>query len=106
MVRIRKEAEEAVRHARAAAGEAGRQGGQLAGRLAKVQLDIQTYNSVPAAQAGQVDVPALVKMRGELVEGKLTGRTRKRKRAKVVAVIGAAAVAAAAGVAAARRRNR
>lgn len=41
---------------------------RLAGRLAKVQIDIQTYNSVPAAQAGQVDVPALVKLRAELVE--------------------------------------
>lgn len=27
---------------------------RLAGRLAKVQIDIQTYNSVPVAQADQV----------------------------------------------------
>ena len=48
---------------------------RLAGRLAKVQLDIQTYNSVPAAQAGQVDVPALVKVRGELVEALVALKT-------------------------------
>jgi hypothetical protein len=40
---------------------------RLAGRLAKVQADIQTYNSVPEGQAGQVDVPALVRTREELV---------------------------------------
>ena len=32
---------------------------RLAGRLAKVQADVQAYNSVPEGQAGQVDVPAL-----------------------------------------------
>src|SRR6185369_7978732 len=32
---------------------------RLAGRLAKVQADIQAYNSVPAGQADQVNVPAL-----------------------------------------------
>jgi hypothetical protein len=41
---------------------------RLVGRLAKVQADIQAYNSVPEGQAGQVDVPALVKAREELVE--------------------------------------
>ena len=32
---------------------------RLTGRLAKVQSDIQAYNSVPAGQADQVNVPAL-----------------------------------------------
>jgi hypothetical protein len=41
---------------------------RLAGRLAKVQADIQVYNSVPEGQVGQVDVPALVKARDELIE--------------------------------------
>ena len=41
---------------------------RLAGRLAKVQADIQAYNSVPEGQAEQVNVPALVKAREELVE--------------------------------------
>jgi hypothetical protein len=41
---------------------------RLAGRLAKAQADIQTYNSVPEGLAGQVDVPALMKVRDELVE--------------------------------------
>jgi hypothetical protein len=40
---------------------------RLAGRLAKVQADIQTYNSVPEGLTGQVDVPALVRTREELV---------------------------------------
>src|SRR5262249_30226663 len=40
---------------------------RLAGRLAKVQADIQAYNSVPAGQADQVNVPALMKTRAELV---------------------------------------
>ena len=40
---------------------------RLAGRLAKVQADIQAYNSVPEGQAGQVNVPALMKTREELV---------------------------------------
>jgi len=42
---------------------------RLAGRLAKVQADIQLFNSVSEGQAGQVNVPALVQTRGELVEG-------------------------------------
>jgi len=41
---------------------------RLAGRLAKVQADIEAYNSVPEGQAGQVNVPALMKTREELVE--------------------------------------
>ena len=45
---------------------------RLAGRLAKVQADIQAYNSVPEGQAGQVDVPAMMKTREELV-GALVG---------------------------------
>src|SRR5262245_26820435 len=40
---------------------------RLAGRLARVQADIQTYNSVPASQADQVNVPALMTARAELV---------------------------------------
>lgn len=41
---------------------------RLAGRLAKVQADIQAFNSVPVGQADQVNVPALLKTRAELVE--------------------------------------
>ena len=41
---------------------------RLAGRLAKVQADIQVFNSVPEGQVGQVDVPALVQSREALVE--------------------------------------
>jgi hypothetical protein len=40
---------------------------RVAGRLAKVQADIQTFNSVPQGQADQVNVPALVQTRAELV---------------------------------------
>jgi hypothetical protein len=40
---------------------------RLTGRLAKVQADIQAYNSVPAGQADQVNVPALMQARAELV---------------------------------------
>ncbi len=40
---------------------------RLTGRLAKVQADIQGYNSVPAGQADQVNVPALMQAREELV---------------------------------------
>ena len=40
---------------------------RLAGRLAKVQADIQAYNSVPEGQAEQVNVPALMQTREELV---------------------------------------
>ena len=45
---------------------------RLAGRLAKVQADIQAFNSVPAGQADQVNVPALMQTREELV-GALVG---------------------------------
>ena len=45
---------------------------RLTGRLAKVQQDIQGFNSVPVGQADQVNVPALVKTREELV-GALVG---------------------------------
>jgi hypothetical protein len=40
---------------------------RLAGRLAKAQADIQAFNSVPEGQADQVNVPALMKTREELV---------------------------------------
>ena len=50
-------------------------GGRLTGRLAKVQADIQAYNSVPEGQAEQVNVPALMKAREELV-GALVGLKR------------------------------
>jgi hypothetical protein len=40
---------------------------RLTGRLAKVQTDIQAYNSVPAGQADQVNVLALMQTREELV---------------------------------------
>jgi hypothetical protein len=40
---------------------------RLTGRLAKVQTDIQAYNSVPEGQADQVNVLALMKTREELV---------------------------------------
>src|ERR1700730_18600563 len=45
---------------------------RLTGRLAKVQADIQAFNSVPTGQADQVNVPALLKTREELV-GALVG---------------------------------
>ena len=40
---------------------------RLTGRLAKVQADIQAFNSIPEGQAGQVNVPVLMKTREELV---------------------------------------
>ena len=45
---------------------------RLTGRLARVQADIQAFNSVPAGQADQVNVPALMTARAELV-GALVG---------------------------------
>jgi hypothetical protein len=45
---------------------------RLTGRMAKVQADIQVYNSVPEGQADQVNVPALMQTRAELV-GELVG---------------------------------
>lgn len=41
---------------------------RLVGRLAKVQADIQTFNSVSEGQVGQVDVSALMQTREALVE--------------------------------------
>ena len=40
---------------------------RLTGRLAKVQADIQAYNSVPEGQGDQVNVLALVQAREQLV---------------------------------------
>jgi hypothetical protein len=40
---------------------------RLTGRLAKVQADIQLFNSVPVGQADQVNVSALMQTREELV---------------------------------------
>ena len=48
---------------------------RLAGRLARVQADIQAYNSVPEGQADQVNVPALMKTREELVGALVTLKT-------------------------------
>lgn len=48
---------------------------RLTGRLAKVQTDIQTYNSVPEAQADQVNVPALMKTREQLVQALVSLKT-------------------------------
>jgi hypothetical protein len=48
---------------------------RLAGRLAKVQADIQAFNSVPQGQADQVNVPALMKTREELVEALVNLKT-------------------------------
>lgn len=48
---------------------------RLAGRLAKVQADIQGYNSVPEGQAGQVNVPALMQAREELVDALVALKT-------------------------------
>lgn len=42
---------------------------RLKGRLVKVQKDITQFNSVPTGQTGQVDVPALMKVRNSLVDG-------------------------------------
>lgn len=48
---------------------------RLAGRLAEVQSDIQTYNSTLAEQADQVDVPARIKERNEIVEALILLKT-------------------------------
>jgi hypothetical protein len=48
---------------------------RLAGRLAKIQNDIQTYNSVPEGQADQVNVPALMQTREELVDALVALKT-------------------------------
>lgn len=49
---------------------------RLAGRLNKVQSDIQTYNSVLAEQAGQIDVPALCKVRDQIADELVTLKTK------------------------------
>jgi hypothetical protein len=49
---------------------------RLAGRLNKVQQDIQTYNSVLTEQANQVDVPALCKLRDEIADNLVTLKTK------------------------------
>jgi uncharacterized protein with HEPN domain len=49
---------------------------RLAGRLNKVQSDIQTYNSVLAEQANQVDVPALCKLRDQIAESLVVLKTK------------------------------
>jgi hypothetical protein len=96
--KIKKEAAQALMHAKAASVEAGRQGGQLATRLAQKTVK-QAGTTV--AQVRRQAVAAATK-----VADKVTGRAQKRKRTKVLAtVVGAAAVAAAAGVAASRRRR-
>jgi hypothetical protein len=48
---------------------------RLAGRLAKIQADIQAFNSVPEGQADQVNVPVLMKTRDELVEALVNLKT-------------------------------
>jgi hypothetical protein len=48
---------------------------RLAGRLAKVQADIQAYNSVPGGQVNQVNVPALLRTREELAAALVSLKT-------------------------------
>ena len=48
---------------------------RLVGRLAKVQIDIQVFNSVPEGQAGQVNVPVLMQTRAALVEAVVALKT-------------------------------
>ncbi len=48
---------------------------RLTGRLAKVQADIQAFNSVPQGQVEQVNIPALMKTREELVEALMSLKT-------------------------------
>jgi hypothetical protein len=48
---------------------------RLTGRLTKVQSDIETFNSVPVGQADQVNVPALMKLRDELVSALVNLKT-------------------------------
>lgn len=49
---------------------------RLAGRLNKVQQDIQTYNSVLTEQVGTVDVPALCKVRDEIADNLVSLKTK------------------------------
>ena len=48
---------------------------RLTGRLAKVQADIQAFNSIPEGQAGQVNVPVLMQTREDLVGALVTLKT-------------------------------
>jgi hypothetical protein len=48
---------------------------RLTGRLAKVQADVQAFNSTPEGQVGQVNVPALMKAREELAEALVNLKT-------------------------------
>src|SRR5438445_13441378 len=48
---------------------------RLAGRLAKVQADIQAYNSVPEGQVNQVNVLALMHTREELAAALVSLKT-------------------------------
>src|SRR6266852_748501 len=56
-------------------GKALKMKNRLVGRLAKVQIDIQVFNSVPEGQAGQVNVPVLMQTRAALVEAVVTLKT-------------------------------
>jgi hypothetical protein len=98
MATMRKEAEQAVIHARAAVEEASRQGGQMATRFANKTVK-QARKTIAQVRKQATDT-------ADDVVGKITGRTQRRRRAKVVAIVGAAAVATAAGVAVVRRRRR
>src|SRR5262245_61356154 len=97
--KIKNEAGQALKHAKAASVDAGRQGSQMATRYAR--------KAVKQAGTTVAHVRDQAFAAATKVADKVTGRAQKRKRAKVVAtVVGAAAVAAAAGVAAASRRKR
>jgi DNA repair exonuclease SbcCD ATPase subunit len=48
---------------------------RLIGRLAKIQTDIQAFNTVSEGQVGQVDVPALMQTREALVEAIIRVKT-------------------------------
>lgn len=49
---------------------------RLAGRLAKVQEDISTYNSVLKEQVGKVDIPGCVKLRDQIQESLIGLKTK------------------------------
>lgn len=49
---------------------------RLAGRLAKVQEDITTYNSVLEEQKGKIDVDTLCKLRDEIAEALVILKTK------------------------------
>jgi hypothetical protein len=48
---------------------------RLTGRLAKLQADIQAFNSVPEGQADQVNVPSLMQSRAEMIEALVSLKT-------------------------------